>query len=114
MREWKKQSHVTWYDLYRIVFIPKYRKKSIFGRLRKEIGGIFHEICRQFEIGLIEGHAQPNHVHLCLSIPPKYGVAQAVGRLRGKSALMKKLSASISQIKRRMSNNWNNTFFPVK
>jgi len=88
VREWKKQSHVTWYCLYHIVFIPKYRKKSIFGRLRKEIGGIFHELCRQFEIGLIEGHAQPDHVHMCLSIPPKYGVAQAVGRLKGKSAIL--------------------------
>ena len=83
MREWKKHSHVTWYCLYHIVFIPKYRKKSIFGRLRKEIGGIFHELCRQYEIGLVEGHAQAG-----LSIPPKYGVAQAVGRLKGKSAIL--------------------------
>lgn len=84
----EKQSHVTWYCLYHIVSIPKYRKKSIFGRLRKEIGGIFHELCTQFGIGLVEGRALPDHIHMCLSIPPRYGVAQAVGRLKGKSAIL--------------------------
>lgn len=53
MHEWNKQSHVTWYCLYHVVFIPKYRKKAIFGSLRKEIGGIFHELCRQFGLELI-------------------------------------------------------------
>ena len=79
MREWKKQTHVTWHCLYHIVFIPKYRKKAIFGRLRQEIGKVFHELCNQFGIELVEGHAQPDHVHMCLSIPPRYAVSQAVG-----------------------------------
>ena len=67
MREWKKQTRVTWHCLYHIAFIPKYRKKAIFGRLRQEIGQVFHELCTQFGIELVEGHAQPDHVHMCLS-----------------------------------------------
>ena len=71
MQHWNKQSHVTWHCLYHVVFIPKYRKKAIFGSLRKEIGGIFRELCQQFGTGLIEGHAMPDHIHMCLSIPLK-------------------------------------------
>ena len=88
MQHWNKQSHVTWHCLYHVVFIPKYRKKAIFGSLRKEIGGIFRELCQQFGIGLIEGHAMPDHIHMCLSIPPRYAVAQAIGKLKGKSAIL--------------------------
>ena len=88
MRNWNKQSHVTWYCLYHVVFIPKYRKKAIFGRLRAEIGKIFRDLCRQFGIDLVEGHAMTDHVHMCLGIPPKYAVAEAIGRLKGKSAIL--------------------------
>ena len=87
MREWKSQAHVRWYCRYHVVFIPKYRRKAIFGRLRREIGRIIREICEQYEVELVEGHAQPDHVHLCLGIPPKYSVANAVGRIKGKSAI---------------------------
>ena len=88
MRNWNKLSHVTWYCLYHVVFIPKYRKKAIFGRLRAEIGKIFRDLCRQFGIDLVEGHAMTDHVHMCLGIPPKYAVAEAIGRLKGKSAIL--------------------------
>lgn len=88
MRNWNKQSHVTWYCLYHVVFIPKYRKKAIFGRLRAEIGKIFRDLCRQFGIELVEGHAMTDHVHMCLGIPPKYAVAEAIGKLKGKSAIL--------------------------
>ena len=88
MRNWNKQSHVTWYCLYHVVFIPKYRKKAIFGRLRAEIGKIFRDLCRQFGIELVEGHAMTDHVHMCLGIPPKYAVAEALGKLKGKSAIL--------------------------
>lgn len=88
MPEWDKQSHVTWYCLYHVVFIPKYRKKVIFGRLREEIGAILRELCQQFKIGLVIGNAMPDHIHMCLSIPPRYSVAQAIGRLKGKSAIL--------------------------
>jgi len=87
MREWQSQSHVRWYCRYHIVIVPKYRKKAIYGALRKDIGGILKDLCKQFGVELIEGHAMPNHVHLCLSIPPKYSVANTVGRLKGKSAV---------------------------
>ena len=88
MREWKTQAHVRWYCRYHIVFIPKYRKKVLYGRVRKEVGEILRELCRRFEIDLIEGHARADHIHLCLGIPPKYSVAHAIGKLKGKSAIL--------------------------
>ena len=87
MREWQSQSHVRWYCRYHIVFVPKYRKRAIFGQLRRDIGGILRELCIQQGVELIEGHAMPDHVHLCLSIPPKFSVSQTVGFLKGKSAI---------------------------
>ncbi len=87
MREWQSQSHVRWYCRYHIVFVPKYRKRSIFGSLRQGIGKILRDLCEQHEVELVEGHALPDHVHLCLSIPPKYSVANTVGILKGKSAI---------------------------
>ena len=88
MRNWNKQSHVTWYCLYHVVIIPKYRKKAIFGRLRAEIGKVFRDLCRQFGIDLVEDHAMTDHVHMCLGIAPQYAVAEAIGRLKGKSAIL--------------------------
>ena len=87
MREWQSQSHVRWYCRYHIVFVPKYRKRVIFGSLRRGIGEILRELCERHEVELLEGHALPDHVHLCLSIPPKYSVANTVGFLKGKSAI---------------------------
>ena len=87
MRDWQSQSHVKWYCRYRVVFVPKYRRKAIYGRFRREIGGIIRELCRQAGVELVEGHAMADHVHLCLSIPPKYSVANTVGFLKGKSAI---------------------------
>jgi len=87
MREWQSISHVRWYCRYHIIFVPKYRKKVIFGTLRKAIGGILRQLCDQEGVELIEGHALGDHVHLCLSIPPKYSVANTVGFLKGKSAI---------------------------
>ena len=87
MRDWQSQSHVRWYCRYHIVFVPKYRKKVIFGRLRRGIGRILRELCEQHGVELVEGHAMSDHVHLCLSIPPKFSVANTVGFLKGKSAI---------------------------
>ena len=87
MREWKSQSHVRWYCRYHVVFVPKYRKRSIFGSLRRGVGTILRDLCEQHGVELVEGHALPDHVHLCLSIPPKYSVANTVGFLKGKSAI---------------------------
>ncbi len=74
MRAWQRQSHVKWYCRYHVVIVPKYRQKAIFGTLRKDIGHILRELCEPFDIELIEGHAMPDHVHLCLSILPKYSM----------------------------------------
>jgi len=87
MREWSSQSHVRWYCRYHIVFTPKYRKKVIFGELRRQIGAMPRKLCEQNKIELIEGHAMPDHMHILLAIPPKYSVANTVGFLKGKSAI---------------------------
>ena len=87
MREWQSQTHARWYCRYHLVFAPKYRKRVIFDGLRKNIGTILRELCKQQGVELVEGHAMPDHVHLCLSIPPKFSVANTVGFLKGKSAI---------------------------
>lgn len=87
MRDGPSQSHVRWYCRYHIVFVPRYRRRVIHGQLRRRIGRIIRELCQQQEVELVEGHAMPDHVHLCLSIPPKYSVANTVGWLKGKSAI---------------------------
>jgi putative transposase len=87
MREWQNQSPGRWYCRYHIIIVPKYRQKAIFGTLRQDIGKILRERCEHMGIELVEGHAMPDHGHLCLSIPPKYRVANAVGRLKGKAAI---------------------------
>ena len=87
MRDWQVQSHVKWYCKYHVVFVPKYRRRSIYGALRREIGKILRELCRQQGVEIVEGHAMPDHIHLCLSIPPKYSVANTSGFLKGESAL---------------------------
>ena len=88
MREWQSQSHVKWYWRYHVVIVPKYRRKSMFGTMRREVGEIFKELCRRFGIELVEGHVMVDHVHMCLGIPPKYSVANTVGKLKGKAAIM--------------------------
>jgi REP-associated tyrosine transposase len=70
-----------------VVFIPKRRKKRIFGVLRRHLGEIFHELAGHKESQVVEGHLMADHVHMCLSIPPKYAVAQVVGYIKGKSAI---------------------------
>ena len=87
MREWQSQSHVKWYCRYHVVFVPKYRRRTIYGSLRRNIGKLLRELCQQHDVELVEGHAKPDHVHLCLSIPPKFSVANTVGFLKGKSAI---------------------------
>ena len=88
MREWQSQAHVKWYCRYHVVIVPKYRRKSMFGAIRREVGEIFKELCRRFGIELVEGHVMADHVHMCLGIPPKYSVANTLGKLKGKAAIM--------------------------
>ena len=70
-----------------MVIVPKYRKKVLFGRVRREVGKIIRQLCRQKDVELIEGHAMPDHIHLVLSVPPKYSIAMVMGYLKGKSAI---------------------------
>ena len=80
-------SHTMWECKYHIVWIPKCRKKTIFADLRKHLGEIFRELARQKECKVPEGHLLSDHVHILLSIPPKYSVSQVVGFIKGKSAI---------------------------
>jgi putative transposase len=88
MHEWQSLSHVRWDCKYHIVIVPKYRHKVFYGRTRRRVGEILRELCRQRGIGLIEGHAMPDHIHMCLSIAPKFSVSCTVGFLKGKSAVL--------------------------
>ena len=87
MNEFQSLSHTKWECKYHVVFIPKYRRKVLYGQLRQELGEVFRELARQKESRIEEGHLQPDHVHMLLSIPPKYAVAQVVGYVKGKSAI---------------------------
>ena len=79
--------HSLWECKYHIVWIPKCRRKVLYGQLRRELGEVFHELARQKECRIEEGHMQPAHVHVRMSIPPKYAVARVVGFVKGKSAI---------------------------
>jgi putative transposase len=87
MQNYKSQAHVKWECKYHIVILPKYRKRALYGKLRRGIGEILRELCRQKGIGLEEGKAIADHIHVLLSIPPKYSVAMTIGYLKAKSAI---------------------------
>jgi putative transposase len=87
MRDYKGLCHTRWDCKYHIVFIPKKRCKLIFGNIRKHLGEVFHDLARQKGVVIEEGHLMRDHVHMCLSIPPKYSVSTVVGFLKGKSAI---------------------------
>ena len=87
MRQVESLSHTRWECKYHIVFIPKYRRKQLSGQLRKELGQVFRRLARQKESRIEEGHIMSDHVHMMISIPPKYAVSQVVGYIKGKSAI---------------------------
>lgn len=80
-------SHTRWECKYHVVFIPKYRRRSLFGQIRRELGEIFHRLAKQKESEIEEGHIMLDHVHMMISVPPKYSVSQVVGYIKGKSAI---------------------------
>ena len=80
-------SHTKWDCKYHVVWIPKYRRKTLFGELRSNLVEVFHELARQRESKIVEGHLQLDHVHMLISIPPKYSVAHVIGYMKGKSAI---------------------------
>ena len=87
MQDFQSLAHVKWDCKYHVVFIPKYRRKVLYGKVRAAVGRILRELCEQKGVALLEGHAAVDHIHLFLSIPPKYSVAYTVGFLKGKSAV---------------------------
>ena len=80
-------SHTRWECKYHLVWIPKYRRKELYGGLRKHLGSLFKDLASQRESKILEGHLKPDHVHMLISIPPKLSVSQVVGFLKGKSAI---------------------------
>jgi putative transposase len=80
MKDWRSQAHVKWECKYHVVIVPKYRRRRFYGSLRSEIGKILRDLCRQKEIELVKGNALPDHVHLLLSVPPKYSEVAPICR----------------------------------
>ena len=84
----KSLEHTTWRCQYHIVFAPKYRRMAIYGELKQDIGWILRKLCDEKGIEIIQAEACPDHIHMLLSIPPKYSVSTFMGFLKGKSSLM--------------------------
>ena len=82
--EYNHLNHATWECKYHVVFTPKYRKKLLFGKIKRHLGQVFHDLARRKECRIEEGHLMPDHVHMLISIPPKYSVAQIIGYMKGK------------------------------
>ena len=87
MRDITSLSHTRWECKYHIVFIPKNRRRMLYGELRRELGKVFHELASHRGCRIEEGHIMPDHVHMMIAIPPKYSVSQVVGYIKGKSAI---------------------------
>ena len=87
MNETRILNHSKYECKYHLVFIPKYRKKTLYVELRQYHGDVFKELARQRESEVLEGHLMVDHVHMMISIPPKYAVSQVVGYIKGKSAI---------------------------
>jgi putative transposase len=87
MKHMQSLSHTTWDCKYHLVWIPKCRKEILYGHLRKQLGDVFKELALQKESEVIEGHLMKDHIHMMISILPKYAVSQVVGYIKGKSAI---------------------------
>ena len=87
MNDIQNLSHTAWDCKYHVVWIPKYRKKLLYGQLRKHLGEVLRELARRKESVIVEGHLMADHVHMLIAIPPKYAVSRVVGFLKGKSAI---------------------------
>jgi len=87
MDDTKSLCHSKWECKYHVIWIPKCRRKVLYGRIRRHLAEVFHNLARQKECTILEGHLQPDHIHILISIPPKYSVAQVLGFIKGKSAI---------------------------
>lgn len=84
---YEKLSHSQWDCKYHLVFVPKFKKKVLYGNIRKFLGPVFHELALQKNCKILEGHMVQDHVHMLISIPPKYAISEVVGYIKGKSAI---------------------------
>ena len=98
-------SHTRWNCQYHIVFVPKYRRKAIYGKVRDDIREILRTLCKYKKVEIVEGAVCSDHVHLCIRIPPKLSMSDFMGYLKGKSALM------IFDKRPEMGNKWNREFW---
>lgn len=98
MHDWESLSPVRWVCKYHVVIVPKYRKRRLYGKFRKAVGEILRELCRQKRVEVLEGHLMPDHIHICLSVPPKFSIAFIIGFLKGKSAI--RIHREILKVKR--------------
>ena len=87
MHDWQSLSHVRWDCKCHVVIVPKYRRKKLYGKFRQRVGAIIRDLYRQRGVDLLEGHLIPDHIHMCLSVPPKFSIAFVIGFLKGKSAV---------------------------
>ncbi len=87
MSQVRSLSHSRWECQFHVLFIPKYRKKVIFGQIRQDLGDVMHELARQKDSRIVEGHLMSDHVHMLIEIPPKHAVAKVIGFIKGKSAI---------------------------
>ena len=87
MQTYESLKHTTWECKYHVVFIPKCRRKVLYVQLRRDLGSVFRDLAQQKECEVVEGHLMPDHVHMLLSVPPKYSVAAVMGFIKGKSAI---------------------------
>ena len=87
MESYNSLSHSKYDCKYHIVFVPKCRKKALFGKIREYLKSVFHELAEQKECKIISGHLAADHVHMCISIPPKYAVSEIIGYIKGKAAI---------------------------
>ena len=87
MDDYESLSHSKWECKYHVVFIPKYRRKTLYGELRQHLGEVFRRLAMQKEGRVEERHLMPDHVHMMISIPPKYAVSQVIGYIKAKSAI---------------------------
>ena len=87
MDEFESLNHTKWDCKYHVVFIPKGRRKALFGQVRRDLGEVFKGLAQHKESRILEGHLMPDNVHMMIAIPPKYAVSQVVGYIKGKSAI---------------------------
>jgi len=98
MHDWRSLTHVRWDCKYHVVIVPKYRKRRLYGKFREAVGNLIRELCRQKGVDVLEGHLMSDHIHMCLSVPPKFSIAFIIGFLKGKSAI--RIHREIMKVKR--------------